>query len=92
MSHESALASIRDSYGRVVYSHKTIEKAAERLNRRIGWVKWGNLILIVLTFGGVLNAVFVGGPVRNLLTVVVSALALALAIYQMSFNPEKEIL
>jgi hypothetical protein len=40
----------------------------------------------------VLNAVFVGGPVRNSLTVVVSALALALAIYQMSFNPEHEIL
>lgn len=92
MACRSALASIRESYGRIVYSHKTHEKAAERLNNRITWVKWANLVLIVLTFGGVLNAVFTGGPIRNLLTILVSALALALAIYQMSFNPEKEIL
>jgi len=92
LSHESALASIRESYGRVVYSHKTQEKAVERLNGRIRLVKWGNLGLLVLTFGGVLNAVFAGGPVRNLLTVVVSALALGLAIYRLSFNPEQEIL
>ena len=86
------MGAIRESYGRVVYSHKTHEKAAERLNGRIALVKWGNLLLIVLTFGGVLNAVFDGGPISNLLTVLVSAFALALAIYQMSFNPEKEIL
>lgn len=92
MSHESSKRIIKESYGRTVYSHKTHEKAVERLNRRIVLVKWGNLLLIVLTFGGVLNAVFDGGPVSNLLTVFVSALALALAIYRMSFNPEKEIL
>ena len=92
MTHKSALALIRESYGRIVYSHKTHEKAAERLDNRITWVKWTNLVLIVLTFSGVLNAVFTGGPIRNLLTILVSALALALAIYQMSFNPEKEIL
>jgi hypothetical protein len=92
LSHESALASIRESFGRVVYSHKTQEKAVERLHGRIRLVKWGNLVLLVLTFGGVLNAVFAGGPIRNSLTVVVSALALGLAIYRISFNPEQEIL
>jgi hypothetical protein len=92
VSHESALASFRESYGRVVYSHKTHEKAAERLHGRITLLKWANLLLIVLTFGGVLNATFAGGPVLNILTVLVSALALALAIYRMSFNPERDIL
>lgn len=92
MGHGSALASIKESYGRVVYSHKTHEKAAERLNGKTALVKWANLVLIVLTFGGVLNALFGGGPLLNLATVLVSALALALAVYQMSFNPEKEIL
>lgn len=92
MGHESALASIKEAYGRVVYSHKTNEKTVEQLNDRITRLKWANLILMVLTFGGVLNAVFAGGAVPNLLTVLVSALALALAIYRMSFNPEKEVL
>ncbi len=92
MSRESALASVRESYGRIVYSDKTQEKALERLNGRIGLVKWGNLVLLVLTFSGVLNAVFAGGPIRNFLTVVVSALALGLAIYRLSFNPEREII
>jgi hypothetical protein len=41
---------------------------------------------------GVLNAVFAGGPTRNFLTVVISALALGLAIYRLSSNPEQEIL
>lgn len=92
MGYESALASIKEIYGRVVYSHKTHEKAVEQLNDRIIWLKWINLVLMVLTFGGVLNAVFVGGATLNLLTVLASALALALAIYRMSFNPEKEVL
>jgi hypothetical protein len=92
LSHESALAAIKESYGRVVYSHKTREKAVERLYARVDLVKWGNLVLLVLTFGGVLNAVFAGGPIRNSLTVAVSALALRLAIYRISFNPEQEIL
>lgn len=55
-------------------------------------LKWGTLLLIVLTFGGVLNATFAGGPILNILTVLVSALALALAIYRMSFNPERDVL
>ena len=92
MNHESTLAAIRESYGRIVYSHKTQEKAVERLYARIGLVKWGNLVLLVLTFSGVLNAVFAGGPIRNALTVAVSALALGLAIYRLSFDPEQEIL
>ena len=43
MSHELALASIKESYSRVVYSHKTQEKAVERLNGQSRLVKWGNL-------------------------------------------------
>jgi hypothetical protein len=92
LSHEPTLASIKESYGKIVYSHKTQEKAVERLNSRISMVKWANVVLLVLTFSGVLNAVFAGGPIQNLLTVVVSALALGLAIYRLSFNPEQEIL
>jgi hypothetical protein len=92
LSHELALASIKESYSRVVYSHKTQEKAVERLNGQSRLVKWGNLVLLVLTFSGVLNAVFAGGPTRSFLTVVISALALGLAIYRLSFNPEQEIL
>lgn len=88
----AALAAIRESYGRIVYSHKTHEKAAERLNTVIKRVKWINLLLVVLTFGGVLNALIRGGLVGNVATTIASGLALALAIYQMSFNPGKEIL
>lgn len=92
VGHEAASASIREAYGRIVYSHKTHEKTVELLNHRVTRLKWANLVLMVLTFGGVLNAVFAGGAVPNLLTVLVSALALALAIYRMSFDPDKEVL
>lgn len=88
----AALGSIKESFGRVVYSHKTHEKAAARLNRNLNWVKRLNLALLVLTFSGVLNALLSGGFGLNLATTVVSGAALGLAIYQMSFNPSQGIL
>lgn len=92
MEHGSAVASIKESYGRVVYSHKTQEKAAERENSKAARLKWLNVVLVFLTFSGVLSAAFGGGRILNSITAVVSGLSLALAIYRLSFDPEKRVL
>lgn len=91
MSYQSSLAAIRESFGRVVYSHKTHEKAIERLYRRDSRVKWTNVVLIGFTFSGVLNALLAGGFYLNLTTAIVSGVSLALAVYRLSFDPQDQI-
>ena len=85
------MATTREGFGRVVYSHKTHEKAIERLNRRHSRLKLINAVLVGLTFSGVLNALFAGGFYRNLATALVSGVSLAFAIYQLSFDPRDQI-
>jgi hypothetical protein len=81
---------IRESFGKVVYSHKTHEKAREIASRKTVRVKWFNIILTSLTSGSFLSNVIVN---KTWLTVVSSALAaltIAYMVYQINFNPERD--
>lgn len=80
---------IRESFGRVCYSHKTHEKEVEIQSRNATKVKWVNIILIAITTGSLLGTLFAG---QNLLIVgaIFSAITLGFSIFQLSFDPEKK--
>jgi len=85
------LGSVRETFGKVVYTHKTHEKAAEICTCKSNWVKKINIVLLSLTTGNALGAMFQGQPYL-LLTAILSTLSLLFVVYQLSFNPEQEAL
>lgn len=80
-------ASVREAFGRVVYSHKTHEKAREIESRRAAAIKWINIVLTSLTSGGLLATILSSVHVWLYVTSVLSALNLAFVIFQLSFDP-----
>jgi len=81
---------IRESFGRVVYSHKTHEKAREMASTRAVVVKWVNIALTTLTSASILSTVITDQKFLLYVSSGLAALALAFTIFQLSFDPAKE--
>lgn len=80
--------SLREAFGKVVYSHKTQEKAREIEARRSVIVKWVNIVLITATSGTLLSTVITNQRALLYTSAGVSAAALAFTVFQFSFNPD----
>lgn len=50
-------ARLREAYGRITFTHKTHEKAADLLLTRAAAIKWSQIVLAALTTGGLLAGV-----------------------------------
>lgn len=72
---------IRESYGRVVYSHKTHEKCADILLNRLSYIKKVQIVLSALTTGGFVSTLLGTGPITLIVGSIFSALLLALNLY-----------
>lgn len=83
------LQAIRESFGRVVYSHKTHEKDCEMANQKARATKWVNLTLTTLTSGSLVTDIFSQSPSLPYISAALAALTLAFVIFQLSFNPEE---
>ena len=81
---------IRESFGRVVYSHKTHEKAAEIEEFKSRIVKWFNVILITLTSGGLISTIITNQTILLYISAALSASTLGFTIFQLSFNPTEK--
>ena len=77
---------LRECFGRVVYTHKTHEKAADILLRRLSGVKLWQIILSALTTGGFIAAIFGAGNVGALIGVIVSTALLVLNAYTKDYD------
>ena len=88
MASETLLMSIRESFGRVVYTHKTYEKQIELLARNLSIARWTEAILISLTAGGAIAVLFGTGFWFQLITAILASFATAVTIYQLSFDPD----
>jgi len=77
MKQETLLDNVRESFGRVVYTHKAHEKMADRLSQKVRLLKWAELILIVVTTGSTINVLFGGGR-----TYEITSAILASVVYQ----------
>lgn len=83
------LAVAREEYGRIAYSHKTHEKMVERLGARVHFQKLLNAALLTATAGSTIDVLVRNETASKYLSLILSACALFLAIYQLSANPEK---
>lgn len=81
---------IRESFGRVVYTHKTHEKAREIQARRAVLVKWINIILTTVTSATLLSTVITNQRALLYVSAALSALSLMFVIFQLSFDPGKD--
>ncbi len=79
------LSVIREVFGRVVYTHKTYEKASDICQNKFLWIKRINVILLVLTSGSAITSLF-EGQLYIIITSILATLSLFFVIYQLSFN------
>lgn len=94
LSSDIALATIRESFGRVVYTQKTHQKMVDQLNARNKTIKLCNLAALVLTTGGILAPILELIQEKNIvmtLTALTALFSLSVAVYQLSFDPTSEI-
>lgn len=81
---------IRESFGRVVYSHKTHEKDAEISSHYLTVVKWANIILTTISSGTLVSTIITNQLILIYISAILSAVTLAFIIFQLSFNPEEK--
>lgn len=74
-------AQLRECYGRVVYTHKTHEKCADILLRRLSAIKIWQIVLSALTTGTLLLLVLGVGRVAAIVGGIVSTILLVLNAY-----------
>ncbi len=77
---------LRESFGRVVYSHKTHEKCADILLERLSTIKFWQIILSAVTTGGFISAILGAGKIGAVLGVVVSTALLVLNAYTKNYD------
>lgn len=81
---------IRESFGRVVYSHKTYEKEFEIQESSAVNFKWVNLVVLVIGSTGLLSTLITNEKYLLVVGSILTFFGLGLAIFQMSFNPEEK--
>lgn len=79
-------AQVRECYGRVVYTHKTHEKCADILLRRLSAIKVWQIILSAITTAGFLAAILGPGLIGAIVGITVSTALLALNTYTKSYD------
>jgi hypothetical protein len=77
---------LRESYGHVVYSHKTHEKCADILLCRLGHIKMSQIILSAITAAGFIGVAFGAGKIGAVAGIVVSTILLALNAYTKNYD------
>lgn len=77
---------LRECFGRVVYTHKTHEKAADILLTRLSRIKILQIVLSAVTTGGFIAAIFDASNVATILGVVVSTTLLVLNAYTKDYD------
>jgi hypothetical protein len=78
---------VRESFGRVVYSHKTHEKQADICAAVLRRFKLAQIILAALTTSGTLAVLFTNDFGLKLVTALVSLLTLFVSGYMKGFDP-----
>lgn len=79
-------AQIRESFGRVVWTHKTHEKCADILNRRSSNIKLIQIALSAITTTGILISVFGDKQWVGIITALISTSLLALNTYLKKYD------
>src|SRR5262249_32664456 len=82
---------VREAFGRVVYTHKAHEKEAEIQECYATAVEWVDIALVTIGSGSLVGGVVTSERALLVVGALFSTMALALAIYRLSFNPEDRV-
>jgi SMODS and SLOG-associating 2TM effector domain family 4 len=77
---------LRESYGRVVYSHITHEKCADILLSKLSGIRFWPILLSALTTAGFIGGVFGAGKIAAVLGLCISTGLLALNAYTKNYD------
>ena len=81
---------LREAYGRVSYTQTTHEYEVQACSKKSNIIKWFNVILTALTFGGIMGVIAFNTDFLKILSAIVSTLSLGIATYQLSFDPQSD--
>lgn len=87
---DNLLKILRESLGRVIYTQTTHEYCAQDCKDKASTVRWVDVVLNALTFGGLLGVIFADRILFKAGSAILATASLALSFYQLSFNPESE--
>lgn len=79
-------AQVRESFGRVVYSHKAHEKNADILRSKLSTIRIAQILLAAFSTGGFVTTLVGTGTWGSLVGAICSALLLTLNLYSRSHN------
>lgn len=77
---------LRESFGRVVYSHKAHEKMSDILHSRLNVIKLSQIILSAITTGGLFVTLFGDSIISTVIAAITSTLLLILTSYNKEIN------
>lgn len=78
---------VRECFGRVVYTHKTHERMADRFFATLNWYKTAQIALTALTSAGAIGVLFTSETWIEFATVIVSFFTLFVSTYLKNFDP-----
>lgn len=87
---DDVLTELRNTFGRVAYTHKTHEKDAERKQRAASSLKVANVVVIGVTTAAAILAPLLSSSVAAWIAAASAILALVFASFQLSFDPSRE--
>jgi len=87
---EDVVAEIRNTFGRVAYTHKTHEKEAERQRQFAARIKLANVAVIGITASAAVLAPLLASAFAAWAAAASAILALVFAAFQLSFDPAGE--
>ena len=85
-SKQTLEGQLRECFGRVVYSHKTHEKQADILVKRLSWIKRGQIILSAIVTGSFVFRLLSLGEISFIIGALFSAGLLCLTLYVKDYN------
>lgn len=87
---DEVFAEVRNTYGRVAYTHKTHEKDAERKRGQAWWIKIDNVAVIGVTAAAAILAPLLETAWAAWVAAASAIIALVFAAFQLSFDPAGE--
>lgn len=86
-SAEPLLADVKETFGRVTYTHKTHEKDAERSEKSARRIKGLSVLIVGVTAAAALAAPLLDSDVAAWTAAVAGVIGLVFAAYQLAYDP-----
>ncbi|WP_460358251.1 SLATT domain-containing protein [Mycobacterium sp. ZZG] len=87
---DATVSNLSQDYGRLVYTHKTHEKEAERKIRQSLWLTWANLIVVSTTLAATIAMPLLEDTWAQWVPVASAVIAFGFGTAQLSFQPQRE--